>query len=173
MNGCTGFITNTRRIIHFNQHMLFLFHIYIKLRCFAAMQHPLCHHCSHWWWSERQNRKTKWTQCFGVFATESSSARSTTMLIRCPITWPVLTPQSFINTLRSFFCIITMLTLIHSHLIAMIRLHLMLLHRSHLSSSLHLCPTLCLIMDFLQILLVCDADQVSHFGFMNPQTSLL
>ncbi len=26
-------------------------------------------------------------------------------------------------------------------------------------------------MDFLQILLVCDADQVSHFGFMNLQTS--
>lgn len=82
-----------------------------------------------------------------------------------------LTPQSFVNTLPSLLCIITMLTLIHSHLNVVIRLHLMLLHCSYLSLlyTPPLSPSLPLplIMDFLQILLVCDGDQVSHFGFMN------
>lgn len=50
----------------------------------------------------------------------------------------ICSPQSFINTPPSLFCIITMLTLIHSHLIAMIRLHVMLLHGPHLSPPLHL-----------------------------------
>lgn len=67
------------------------------------------------------------------FAAKSSPVRTVMLLICCPIRRPVLAPQSFINTPPSLFCIITMLTLIHSHLIAMIRLHLMLLHGYHLS----------------------------------------
>lgn len=52
----------------------------------------------------------------------------------------VLAPQIFINASPSLFCIIAMFKLIHSHLIAMIRLHLMLSqcsHRSRRSSLPH------------------------------------
>lgn len=78
----------------------------------------------------------------------------------------VLTPEPLINTPPSLFCIMAVPELIHSHLIAMIRLHLMPLRRRH--PSLRSSP---FIMAFLEILLVCHADLVSHFGFMKSQAS--
>lgn len=151
------------RIFWFKWHILLLIHIYIKLKHFSLM-FPLL--------SLGSKNLTETTMNIVFMASlQHKSSRTITLLICCPIMSSVLTPQSFISALSSLFCIITMLALIYSHLIAMIRLHLMLLHCSHL--SLLFTPPLSLIMDFLQILLVCDADQVSHFGFMNSQTSLL
>lgn len=120
-------------------HIFFLIYIYFRQRHCAAIQHPLCYHfLFSSGGSQRDKNLSKsttntaflWSLCSRKLPSDAC------LLICCLIT----RPRSFINALPSLFCIITMLTLIHSHLIAMIRLHLMLLHHSHLSpsSSLHL-----------------------------------